>query len=203
LLAAGGVPVTTRLLSSDELSVAEGAATVLGALCVPLDGKSAAVKAGSIEALLSLVETDQLSIKTVATAALMNITIDIEGKRALAELEEGVQVLIAALDVEDEKLCLNVLQARRSRAAPSSSAARSRSRLSELSGPAEPRIGAVSEPPAELPPTLQLVANLAEYEKAREMLQCVRPRLAELMTHHVAVLQRHAMLAKRQVEFVP
>lgn len=48
---------------------------------------------------------------------------------------------------------------------------------------------------------LQCVASISENTNGRELFQPVVPRLAELMHHHVTVIQRHAMLAKRAVEF--
>ena len=48
---------------------------------------------------------------------------------------------------------------------------------------------------------LQLIANCAEYEDARADMQDMGPPLTQLMGHHVAVLQRHALLAKRAVDF--
>lgn len=49
--------------------------------------------------------------------------------------------------------------------------------------------------------SLQCVASVAENYKARAELQTLIPRLSEMMHHHVTVIQRHAMLAKRAVEF--
>jgi len=49
--------------------------------------------------------------------------------------------------------------------------------------------------------SLQCVASIAENKAGRAALQPVAPRLAQLMYHHITVIQRHAMLAKRAVEF--
>ena len=49
--------------------------------------------------------------------------------------------------------------------------------------------------------SLQCIASIAERQPGRDLLQPLQPRLAELMHHHVTVIQRHAMLAVRAVEF--
>jgi hypothetical protein len=49
--------------------------------------------------------------------------------------------------------------------------------------------------------SLQCVASIAENAAGRELLQGLHERLKELMHHHVSVIQRHAMLAKRAVDF--
>ena len=49
--------------------------------------------------------------------------------------------------------------------------------------------------------SLQCIASIAENKAGRALLQPLAPRLAELMHHHVTVIQRHAMLAMRAVEF--
>ena len=48
---------------------------------------------------------------------------------------------------------------------------------------------------------LQCVASIAENKDGRELLLPLEPRLSELMQHHVTVIQRHAMLARRAVLF--
>ena len=48
---------------------------------------------------------------------------------------------------------------------------------------------------------LQCVASIAENKDGREILLPLEPRLYELMQHHVTVIQRHAMLARRAVLF--
>lgn len=48
---------------------------------------------------------------------------------------------------------------------------------------------------------LQCVACIAENKNGRPLLLPLEPRLAELMHHHVTVIQRHAMLARRAVLF--
>lgn len=48
---------------------------------------------------------------------------------------------------------------------------------------------------------LQCVACVAENKDGRTLLLPLEPRLAELMRHHVTVIQRHAMLARRAVLF--
>lgn len=48
---------------------------------------------------------------------------------------------------------------------------------------------------------LQIVANVSEYAPAKLDLRVLGPKLSSLMTHHIAVLKRHAMLAKLAIDF--
>jgi len=155
LLQVGALKTLTGLLGLTDQTVKEGAALVLGLLCIQWDAKGIAVKCGAVPALVRLLEIPELSCKTVATAALMNICVDITGKAAAVEAGT-VPLLVEGLDTDDEKLILN---------------------------------------------SLQCVASIAENHKGRAELQVLIPRLSEMMHHHVTVIQRHAMLAKRAVEF--
>ena len=63
-------------------------------------------------ALIELVRSTDLTLKSCASAALMYISIDIAAKPVFFD-NGGVDAMVEAIDVDDEKLCLNILQVRR------------------------------------------------------------------------------------------
>mmetsp|Transcript_1597 Transcript_1597/g.5840 ORF Transcript_1597/g.5840 Transcript_1597/m.5840 type:complete len:392 (-) Transcript_1597:2-1177(-) len=156
---AGAISTCAKLIAAPESEeqVVGQAAAVLQMLCVPYEGKEEAVKAGVLEPLLKLVdESPHQRLQVAASACVMSITIADAGKAALVECG-GVEQIQRALEVEDEKVCLNILQ---------------------------------------------IITNVCEHPVGREKFQVVGPKLAQLQSHHIAVLQRHAMLCKRQVDFL-
>ena len=107
LLGCGGVAAVAPLLTGDY-EVRECASLVINLLCVPFEGKTAATEAGAVPLLVDLLSDHPLSVTSAAAAALTTLTVDIPAKKAMVECGGGAP-LAMLLDVEDEKLIVNVL----------------------------------------------------------------------------------------------
>lgn len=111
LVQEGGVEGVTGLLNSRDASIVEGAGLVLGCLCLPFEGKRAAVEAGAVVTLVKLLAEREpgSNVQIVALSALMAICIEIEAKKGFRECD-GEAHLMRALESGDERVLLPSLQ---------------------------------------------------------------------------------------------
>ncbi|CAK9204598.1 unnamed protein product [Sphagnum troendelagicum] len=122
LLKVNAVPTALEISSFTFLDLKEAAVRFLCLLCFDVVGKEQAVKLNAVDIMIPYLYHTEPRIQAFGVAALMSITINIDAKHAMFNskvptpsakkilIAQGVPVLLPMLDLNDDLLCLYILQ---------------------------------------------------------------------------------------------
>ncbi|KAJ7568748.1 hypothetical protein O6H91_01G046500 [Diphasiastrum complanatum] len=109
LLGAGAISTSVRFVSHPNLGVKESAARFICLLGMGRHGRAMAVEEKVVANLLPMLNDNEPRVQAAAAAALMSITINVDAKKELIS-HDGVPAISHAFSLQDDNLCLNILQ---------------------------------------------------------------------------------------------